>query len=154
MTSKPHTNQADDADWIQALEEIETYDAEIDEEKADSRDRISSIKDRQKRKVEMLCRELGIDKELFKAALADRADDRKHFAKKQKRAAKIPDAKIEYWADVTGQYHWLPPGDAPEGVVESFAERANRERIEAIQKITDEEAAAGAEALDQLAQVH
>lgn len=142
-------NSASDEDWIQALEEVEAITAEIDDEKAASKDRIATIKDRQKRKVEMLCRELGMDKEVFKAMLADRAEDRKYQASKAKRAEKIPDTKVEYFLDALGQYGWLPPVEGPDA--ETPAERAARERIEAIQKITDEEQAAGAEALDELA---
>lgn len=158
MTSKPAPqlqNSATDEDWIQALEEVE--EIIIDEAEAE-RDRhkkaAATIREKGKRKIEMLCRELGMDKEVFKAKLAERQEDRKYFERKQKRAEQMPDTKIELWADVSGQYNWLPPGDVPEGVEETFAARANRERIEAIQKVTDEEAAAGAEALDQLAAVH
>jgi hypothetical protein len=145
-------NSATDEDWVQALEEVEGIivdeaDAEHDRHKKAA----ATIREKGKRKIEMLCRELGMDKEVFKAKLAERQEDRKYFERKQKRAEQMPDTKIELWADVSGQYNWLPEGDAPEGKAETFAERANRERIEAIQKITDEEQQAGAEALNQLA---
>lgn len=145
-------NSADDQDWIQALEEVEeiTVD-EAGTERDKHRKAAAAIREKAKRKIKMLCQELGMDLEVFKAKLAERAEDRKYFEAKQKRAASMPDTKIELWADVSGQYNWLPPGDAPEGEEETFAERANRERIEAIQKVTDEEQEAGSEALNELA---
>ena len=157
MTSKPAEqlrNSADDSDWIQALQEVE----EITVGKAEAeRDRHKSaaatIREKAKRKIKMLCAELGIDREVFDAMLADRAEDRKYEAAKAKRAAKMPDTKVELFLDSLNQFSWLPPvekGEKPETV----AERAARERIDAIQKITDQEQQAGAEALDQLAAVH
>lgn len=158
MTKKPFTNGADDADWLQALEEVETITVEAMAEAKERFDaEMSKLKADAKRKTEMLCRQHGLDKQIFKARLADRDEDRKHFAKKQKRAAKMPADKIEVWCDLAGQTSFLPPGEPPaEGVVETLAERANRLAREAIQKITDEEQHAGAEALDELAsgQVH
>ena len=148
-------NSATDEDWVQALEEVEGIIVdEADAERDRHKKAAATIREKGKRKVEMLCRELGMDKEVFKAKLAERDEDRKYFERKQKRAEQMPDTKIELWADVSGQYNWLPPGDVPEGVEETFAERANRERIEAIQKITDEEQQAGAEALDSLTTVN
>lgn len=145
-------NSADDSDWIQALEEVEeiTVD-EAGAEREKHRKAAAEIREKAKRKIKMLCAELGMDLEVFKAKLAERAEDRKYFAAKMKRAEQMPDTKIELWADVSGQYNWLPPGDVPEGVEETFAERANRERIEAIQRVTEDEQAAGAEALNELA---
>jgi hypothetical protein len=144
-------NSADDSDWIQALEEVEeiTVD-EAGAERDKHRQAAAEIREKAKRKIKMLCQELGMDLEVFKAKLAERAEDRKYFEQKQKRAASMPDTKIELWADVSGQYNWLPPGEVPEGVEETFAERANRERIEAIQKVTDEEQEEGGKALDEL----
>lgn len=155
MTKKPAPqlqNSATDEDWIQALEEVEGIIVdELDAEKTRHRSASATIREKGKRKIEMLCRELGMDKEVFKAKIAERDEDRKYFERKQKRAEQMPDTKIELWADVSGQYNWLPPGEAPEGKEETFAERANRERIEAIQKITDQEQQEGADALIQLA---
>jgi hypothetical protein len=148
-------NSATDEDWVQALEEVEGIIVdEADAERDRHKKAAATIREKGKRKIEMLCRELGMDKEVFKAKLAERDEDRKYFERKQKRAEQMPDTKIELWADVSGQYNWLPPGEVPEGVEETFAERANRERIEAIQKITDEDQQAGAEALDSLSTVN
>jgi hypothetical protein len=146
-------NSATDEDWIQALEEVEGIIVdELDDERDRHKSAAATIREKGKRKIKMLCRELGMDEEVFKAKLAERSEDRKYFERKKKRAEQMPDTKIELWADVSGQYNWLPPGDEPEtvGQPETFAQRANRERIEAIQRITDEEAAAGAEALNEL----
>lgn len=155
MTAKPAPqlqNSANDEDWIQALQEVEEITvSEAEAEKDRHKSAAATIREKAKRKIKMLCAELGMDHEVFKAKLAERAEDRKYFEQKQKRAAQMPDTKIELWADVSGQYNWLPPGDVPEGVEETFAERANRERIEAIQRVTEDEQAAGAEALNELA---
>lgn len=160
MTSKPAPqlqNSANDEDWIQALQEVEeiTVD-EAEAEKDRHKSAAATIREKAKRKKKMLCAELGMDPEVFDAKLAERAEDRKYFAAKKKRADRMPDTKIELWADVSGQYNFLPPGDVPEGDSETFAQRANRERIEAIAAITETEQAEGAEALNQLTteQVH
>lgn len=147
-------NSADDADWIQALQEVEEITVgEADAERERHKSAAATIREKAKRKIKMLCRELGMDEEVFKAKLAERSEDRNYFERKKKRAEQMPDTKIELWADVSGQYNWLPPGDEPETVAqpETFAQRANRERIEAIQRITDEEQERGEEALNQLA---
>lgn len=161
MTSKPAEqlrNSANDEDWIQALKEVEeiTVD-EADAEKDRHKSAAATIREKAKRKKKMLCAELGIDAEIFDAMLADRAEDRKYEAAKAKRAEKIPDTKVEYFLDALGQYAWIEPAEPVAGQEpESVAERATRERIKAIQKVTDEEQQAGADALNQLAgdQVH
>lgn len=156
MTSKPAPqlqNSANDEDWIQALKEVEeiTVD-EADAEKDRHKSAAATIREKAKRKKKMLCAELGIDAEVFDAMLADRAEDRKYEAAKAKRAEKMPDTKVEYFLDALGQYGWIAPAEPVAGAEpETVAVRATRERIEAINKITEAEAAEGAEALDQLA---
>ena len=149
-------NSADDADWLQALQEVEeiTVD-EAEAEKERHKSAAATIREKAKRKKKMLCAELGIDAEVFDAMLADRAEDRAYQAKKAKRAKKMPDTKVEMFLDALGQFSWLPPVEAG-GEPETPAERATRERIEAIQKVTDEEQEQGAAVLDELAggQVH
>lgn len=159
MTPRPSEqlrNSANDEDWIKALEEVEelTVD-EADAERDRHKSAMATIREKVKRKKKMLCAELGIDREVFDAMLADRAEDRKYQAAKAKRAEKMPDTKVEMFLDALGQFSWLPPTeDGAEA--ETPAERAARERIEAIQKVTDEEQAEGAAALNELAggQVH
>lgn len=157
MSKKPAPqlqNSANDEDWIQALQEVEEITVgEAEAEKERHKSASATIREKAKRKKKMLCAELGIDAEVFDAMLADRAEDRKYQASKAKRAEKMPDTKVEYFLDALGQYGWLPPAEGPDA--ETPAERATRERIEAIQKVTDEEQEAGAEALSELAgQVH
>lgn len=150
-------NSADDDDFRQALEEIEGIDTEADEAKEDHRSKLATIRERKKRKIKMLCTELGMDRDVFEAMLADRAEDRKYQSAKARRVLKIPDAKIELFMDSLNQFSWLPPVEPEPGAKpETVAERATRERIESINKITEAEAAEGAEALDQLThdQVH
>lgn len=150
-------NSADDEDFLQALEEIEGIDTETDEAKEDHRSKLATIRERKKRKIKMLCTELGMDRDVFEAMLADRAEDRKYQSAKARRVLKIPDAKIELFMDSLNQFSWLPPVEPEPGAKpETVAERATRERIEAINKITEAEAAEGADVLDELAggQVH
>lgn len=157
MTSKPAPqlrNSANDEDWIQALQEVEEITVgEAEAEKERHKSASATIREKAKRKKKMLCAELGIDAEVFDAMLADRAEDRKYQASKAKRAEKMPDTKVEYFLDALGQYSWIahdvsiPDGPGPETV----AERATRERIEAISAITEAEQAEGAAALDELA---
>lgn len=144
-------NSADDDDFRQALEEVEGIDTEADEKKEAHRSEMATIRERKKRKIKMLCQELGMDRDVFEAMLADRAEDRAYQAKKAKRAKKIPDAKIELFMDSLNQFSWLPPMSDEEGIPESAAARAARERIEAINAITEAEQAEGAAALDDLA---
>lgn len=156
MTSKPAEqlkNSASDEDWIQALEEVEEITVgESDAERDRHKSAAATIREKAKRKKKMLCAELGLDAEIFDAMLADRAEDRKYEASKAKRAEKMPDAKVEYFLDALGQYGWIEPVAHPDGAgPETVAERATRERIAAIQKVTDEEAVEGAAALNELA---
>ena len=143
-------NSADDDDFRQALEEVEQIDTEADEKKESHRSEMATIRERKKRKIKMLCQELGMDRDVFEAMLADRAEDRAYQAKKAKRAKKIPDAKIELFLDSLQQFSWLPPVE-DDAKPETPAERAARERIEAINAITEAEQAEGAAALDELA---
>lgn len=148
MTSNPAEqlrNSANDEDWIQALQEVEEITVgEADAEKDRHKSAAATIREKAKRKKKMLCAELGIDREVFDAMLADRAEDRKYEASKAKRAEKMPDTKVEYFLDALGQYAWIEPGEPAEGAKpETAAERATRERIEAIQKVTEEEQAEG-----------
>ena len=138
-------NSADDDDFRQALEEVEQIDTEADEKKEAHRSEMATIRERKKRKIKMLCQELGMDRDVFEAMLADRAEDRAYQAKK------IPDAKIELFMDSLNQFSWLPPLSDDDGIPESAAARAARERIEAINAITETEQAEGAAALDELA---
>lgn len=146
-------NSANDEDWIQALKEVEEITVgEADAERERHKSAAASIREKAKRKKKMLCAELGMDTEVFDAMLADRAEDRKYEASKAKRAEKMPDSKIEYFLDALGQYGWLPPDEAqPDGAgPESVAERAARDRAEAIARITEQEQAEGEAALEEL----
>lgn len=143
-------NSADDDDFRQALEEVEQIDTEADEKKEAHRSEMATIRERKKRKIKMLCQELGMDRDVFEAMLADRAEDRAYQAKKAKRAKKMPDTKIELFLDSLHQFSWLPPVE-DDAKPETPAERAARERIEAINAITEAEQAEGAAALDELA---
>lgn len=150
---KPLQNSADDDDVRQALEEVEEITVtEADAERDRHRKAAASIREKAKRKKKMLCSELGIDADVFNAMLADRADDRAYQAKKAQRAEQMPEAKVELFLDYLGQFSWLPPVEPAEGEKpETPAERAVRERIEAIAKVTEEEQTEGAAVLEEMA---
>lgn len=144
-------NRSDEDDFLQALEEIEGIDTEGDEAKEAHRSAMATIRERKKRKIKMLCTELSIDRDVFEAMLADRAEDRAYRAKKDKRAYKIPATKIELFLDGLSQFSWLPPVEAMPGEKpETVAERAARERIDAINKVTVEEQAEGNELVNDI----
>lgn len=152
MSKDQLKNSADDDDFRQALEEIEGIDGEADSAREAHRKNIATIRERKKRKIKMLCTELGMDREVFEAMLADRAEDRAYEAKKAQRAKRMPEAKIELFLDSLNQFSWLPPDEPVEGKKpETPAERAARERIETIAKVTEEEQTEGAEVLDEMA---
>lgn len=152
MTKEQLKNSADDDDFRQALEEIEEIEGEAGSAKEAHRKNIATIRERKKRKIKMLCTELGMDRDVFEAMLADRAEDRAYEAKKAARASKIPEAKIELFLDSLNQFSWLPPVEPADGKKpETPAERAARERIEAIAKVTEEEQSEGEAVLDDLA---
>lgn len=153
---KPLQNSADDDDVRQALEEVEAITVdEADAEKKRHREATASIREKVKRKKKMLCAELGIDRDVFDAMLADRAEDRAYAEQKAARAKKMPNDKVELFLDYLGQFSWLPPVEPTEGKKpETPAERAARERIEAIAKVTEQEQTEGAEVLEEMAAVH
>lgn len=149
MTSKPQLkNSYEDSDFELVISEMEEMDDECETISATARGKISAVKTRQKNRVKIAKAELGIPSDLLKAVLKQRKLERQLA----KISAGIPDDQVELYADAAGQFTFLKPDAAhPQ---DNAAQVAARQRIEAIQKITDEEAAAGAEALDQLAQVH
>lgn len=150
--AEPLKNTADDDDYRQALEEIEEIDSEADGAKEEHRKNLATIRERKKRKIKMLCADLGIDRDVFEAMLADRKEDRSYKASKADRARKIPEAKVELYLDALGQFSWIAPDDEPSGKPsETVAERAARERAEAISKVTEEEQSEGAAVLDEMA---
>lgn len=146
--SKPKANSYEDADFLHVIEEIEEGDEEIETISATARGKIGGVKTRQKNRIKIAKAELGIPTDVLKAVLKQRKLERQLA----KISAGIPDDEVELYADAAGQFSFLKP-DA-EHPTDNAAQVAARQRQAEIQKVTDEEAAAGAEALDQLAQVH
>jgi len=148
MTAKPQIkNSYEDADFEQVIAEIEEADDEIETISATARGKIGGVKTRQKNRMKIAKAELGIPTDLLKAVLKQRKLERQL----SKISAGIPDDMIELYVDASGQFGFIKP-DA-EHPQDNAAQAAARQRAADIQKITDEEAAAGAEALAQLTSV-
>jgi len=149
MTPKPQIkNSYEDSDFEQVIAEIEEMDDECETISATARGKISGVKTRKANRIKIAKQELNIPTDVLKAVLKQRKLERQLA----NISAGIPDDMVELYADAAGQFTFLKP-DA-EHPTDNAAQVAARQRAADIQKVTDEEAAAGAEALDQLAQVH
>lgn len=142
---KPKANSYDDADFLQVVQEIEEADDEIETISATARGKIGAVKTRQKNRIKIAKAELGIPTDVLKAVLKQRKLERQLA----KISAGIPDDEVELYADAAGQFSFLKP-DA-EHPQDNAAQVAARQRQAEIQKVTDEEQQAGAEALSELA---
>ena len=144
MTSKPKSNSYEDSDFEQVIAEIEEADDEIETISATARGKISAVKTRQKNRIKIAKQELGIPTDVLKAVLKQRRLERQLA----KISAGIPDDEVELYADAAGQFSFLKPTeDHPQ---DNAAQVAARQRMADIQRVTDEEQAAGQEALDEL----
>jgi len=134
-------NSFDDQDLAQIIERIEAAKAKEAETKATAAaDRKRTIK-----VIEAEAKNVGIPLKSLRKTLKVRALQQKIEAEVEG----VPDSEIEVFYDMQGQSSWLKPdeGSKAKSDVQVAAER----RIAAIQKITDEEAKAGTDALNQLA---
>lgn len=145
MTSKPKSNSYEDSDFEQVIAEIEEADDEIETISATARGKISTVKTRQKNRIKIAKAELGIPTDVLKAVLKQRKLERQLA----KISAGIHDDMVELYADAAGQFSFLKPTD--DHPQDNAAQVAARQRLADIQRITDEEQAAGQEALDELA---
>jgi len=148
--SKPATEQRrnsfEDSDFEQVISEIEEMDEEIATIQATAAGKIGGVKTRKANRIKIAKAELGIPTDVLKAVLKQRDLERKLA----KISAGIPDDQIELYADAAGQFSFLKP-DA-EHPTDNAAQVAARQRQAEIQKVTDEEQAEGAAALDELAE--
>lgn len=152
MTQRPpeqRRNSYEDSDFAQVIAEIEEMDEEIASIQATAAGKIGGVKTRKSNRIKIAKQELGIPSDVLKAVLAQRGLERKL----QKLAGGVPDDLIEVYEDASGQFSLFKAADnAP---AKPAAQAAAEQRAAEVQKVTDEEQAAGAAALSELAgQVH
>jgi hypothetical protein len=146
MTSKPQKkNGYEDSDFELVISEIEEMDDEIATIQATAAGKIGGVKTRKANRIKIAKAELGIPSDVLKAVLKQRGLERQLA----KISAGIPDDMVELYADAAGQFSFLKPDS--EHPQDNAAQVAARQRQADIQKITDEEAEAGADALNQIA---
>lgn len=134
-----------DEDFAQVIAEIEEMDEEIASIQATAAGKIGGVKTRKSNRIKIAKQELGIPTDVLKAVLKQRDLERKL----QKLAGGVPDDLIEVYEDASGQFSLFK---AEEGKpAKPAAQAAAEQRAAEIQKITDEEQAEGAAALDELA---
>lgn len=145
--TKPRTgtNTWEDADFLAVLKEIEEMREDSAEIMATARGKVMNNKKREKNKIKMAKQELGIDSSILTTVLKQREIERRL----QKLAENVSDDMIDLYEDCAGQFSLFAPDEGQPAV--PAAQAAAAERAAQVQKITDEEQAAGAEALDELA---
>lgn len=147
-TRPPRSNSYDDADFAQIISEIEEMDDEIASIQATAAGKVGGVKTRKSNRIKIAKQELGIPSDVLKAVLAQRVLERKL----QKLAGGVPDDLIEVYEDASGQFSLFK---ADEGQpVKPAAQAAAEQRAAEIQKVTEQEQAEGAAALDSLTKVH
>ena len=139
-------NQYSDEDLAQIIERIEA----AKEKEADTKATAAADRKRTIKVIEAEAKNVGIPLKSLRKTLKVRALQQKIEAEVEG----VPDNEIEVFYDMQGQSSWLEPADG--SAAKSDVQVAAQRRIAAIQRITDEEAAAGAKVLDELAggQVH
>lgn len=143
-------NSYSDEDFAQVIAEIEEMDEEIASIQATAAGKIGGVKTRKANRIKIAKLELSIPTDVLKAVLKQRDLERKL----QKLAGGVPDDLIEVYEDASGQFSLFKAEDGQQA--KPAAQAAAEQRAAQVQKITDEEQAAGAEALNELAggQVH
>lgn len=142
--AKPKANSYEDSDFLQVIQEIEEMDDEIVTIQATAAGKIGGVKTRKANRKKIAKQELGIPTKVLEAVLKQRSLERQIA----KISAGVPDDEVELYADAAGQFSFLKP-DA-EHPQDNAAQVAARQRQAEIQKITDEEAAEGEAALNEL----
>jgi hypothetical protein len=137
-------NSYEDSDFAQVLGEIEEMDDEIATIQATAAGKIGGVKTRKANRIKIAKQELGIPSDVLKTVLKQRGLERQIA----KLTAGVPDDLIEVYADAAGQFSFLKPDETHPR--DNAAQVAARQRQAEIQKVTDEEQAEGAAALDSL----
>lgn len=138
-------NSYEDTDFAQVIAEIEEMDEEIASIQATAAGKIGGVKTRKSNRIKIAKQELGIPSDVLKAVLAQRGLERKL----QKLAGGVPDDLIEVYEDAAGQFSLFKPDEGK--TAKPAAQAAAEQRAAEIQKITDQEAAEGEAALNELA---
>ncbi len=153
MTKAQKANSYEDDDFRQALDEYEALAEEREEIMASARGKVSAIAKRQKNHIKSINKELGIPSATFRTVLKQRALERKL----QQLAEDVPADEVELYADASGQFSFLRPGedDGDEKVV-TPAQLAARRAAKKAAENEEAEQREGAEVLNELAgeQVH
>jgi hypothetical protein len=138
-------NSYEPEDLAKLVGEVENLREDTQDILASARGKAGNNKKREQNLIKMAEKELGIPPKIIRATLKQRDLERQL----QKNAESVGDDLVEMYVEASGQMSMFKP---VEGVtVSTPGEAAAVAARTAIQKITDEEAAAGAEALDQLA---
>lgn len=138
-------NSYEDSDFLTVLKEIEEMHDEVETVMASARGKVAGIKARIKNRIKIADKELQIPPDILRAVLSQRKLERQI----KNLAASVKDDLIEVFEDAAGQFSLFAPADGEEA--KPAAQAAAEQRKAEIQKITDEEQQAGAEALDELA---
>lgn len=138
-------NTYEDADFAQVIAEIEEMDEEIASIKATAAGKVGGVKTRKANRIKIAKQELGIPSDVLKAVLQQRGLERQM----QALAGGVPDDLIEVFEDASGQFSLFKPAEGKKA--KPAAQAAAEQRAAEIQKITDEEAAEGEAALNELA---
>jgi hypothetical protein len=138
-------NSYEPEDLAKLVGEVENLREDTQDILASARGKAGNNKKREQNLIKMAEKELGIPPKIIRATLKQRDLERQL----QKNAESVGDDLVEMYVEASGQMSMFKP---VEGVtVSTPGEAAAVAARTAIQMITDEEAAAGAEALDQLA---
>lgn len=144
MTKPQLKNSYEDADFAQVIAEIEEMDEEIASIQATAAGKIGGVKTRKANRIKIAKQELGIPSDVLTTVLKQRVLERKM----QKLAGGVPDDLIEVYEDAAGQFSLFKPDEGKKA--KPAAQAAAEKRAAEIQKITDEEAAEGEAALNEL----
>lgn len=148
MNTRPpeqRKNGYEDADFKTVISEIEEMHEEIESVMASARGRVSGIKTRIKNRIKIADKQLQIPPDVLRAVLSQRKLERQI----ENLAASVPDDLIEVFEDAAGQFSLFKSDDGEDA--KPAAQAAAEKRKADIQKVTDEEQAQGAAALDELA---
>lgn len=141
---KPATNSYEDEDFRTVLAELDEMDEEAEAILASARGKVSAIRKRQQNRIKIADKELRIPPSLVRAVRKQRKLERQIAGI----AEDLQDDMVELYADAAGQFSFLKPDE--EHPQDNAAQVAARQRQAEIQKVTDEEQAEGAAALDSL----
>lgn len=148
MSKKPveqRRNSYEPEDLAKLIGEVEDLRKDTQEILASARGKAGNNKKREQNLIKMAEKELGIPPKIVRATLRQRDLERQL----QKNAESVGDDLVEMYVEASGQLSMFKPVEG--GAVSTPGEAAAVAARAAIQKITDEEAAEGEAALNELA---